>query len=103
MDRRSARSVPLCFQGWSALPLSATVLLMLRDPSWVKSRIAARILLRRHWNCLTPRDRRLGRQLSADPDVCDRLIHQALASISAQKGLPLHEYRAILDATLAAA
>ena len=76
---------------------------MLRDPSWVKSRIAARILLRRHRNTLTARDRRLGRKLSHDPDVSDRLIHQALASISAQKRIPVHEYRAILDATLAAA
>ena len=76
---------------------------MLRDPSWVKSRIAARILLRRHRNQLTSRDRRLGRRFAADPGVTNRLIDQALASICAQKRIPLHEYRAILDATLAAA
>jgi hypothetical protein len=76
---------------------------MLRDPSWVKSRIAARILLRRHFNCLNARDRRLGRRLAGDAGVTDRLIDQALASICAQKRIPLHEYRTILDATVAAA
>jgi hypothetical protein len=76
---------------------------MLRDPSRVRSRIAARILLRRHRDELTERDRKLARRLTVDPDVSDRLIHQALASISAQKGIPLHEYRTILDATMAAA
>jgi hypothetical protein len=76
---------------------------MLRDPSWVKSRIAARILLRRHFNRVTTRDRRLGRRFVNDPGVTDRLVDQALASICAQKRIPLHEYRSILDATLAAA
>jgi hypothetical protein len=76
---------------------------MLRDPSWAKSRIAARILLRRHANRLTARDRRLGRRFAGDPAVTDRLLDQALASICAQKRIPFNEYKAILGSLLAAA
>jgi len=61
---------------------------MLRDPSWVKSRIAARILLRRHSGKLNPHDRALSGLLANDPGVTDRLIDQALASICAQKQIP---------------
>ena len=75
---------------------------MLRDPSWVKSRIAARILLRHRNGQLSARDYRLANRLSQDPGVTDRLIGQALASICAQKGLSEEQYRAILHATLAA-
>jgi len=53
----------------------------MRDSCWVKSRIAARILLREQRNCLRVRDRRLARSLANDPGVTERLIAQALASI----------------------
>ena len=73
-----------------------------RDACWVKSRIAARILLRGYRSELRPRDRRLAHVLSGDPGVTERLIDQALASICAEKGVPREEYHAILRATLAA-
>ena len=73
-----------------------------RDGCWVKSRIAARILLRGYHRRLLPRDRRLAHRLANDSGVTDRLIGQALASICAEKGLPAEEYHAILRATLAA-
>ena len=76
---------------------------MRRDPCWVKSRIAARILLRRHGGQLTARDHRWARRLAADPGVTDRLIDQALACLCAEKRIPLQEYHAIVRATLAAA
>ena len=53
------------------------------DPSWRKSRIAARILLREGTGRLTKRDYRLARRLGKDSDVENRLIDQALASIRA--------------------
>ncbi len=55
------------------------------DPSWRKSRIAARILLRRETGTLRARDFRLASKLAKDPDVENRLIDQALASIRAEK------------------
>lgn len=55
------------------------------DPSWRKSRIVARILLREEADALTKRDYRLARRLGKDPDVENRLIDQALASIRAEK------------------
>jgi|GEM_PF-7037423 len=75
---------------------------MLRDRSWVKSRIAARILLRRHRGHLLPRDRRMATQLAQDQGVTDRLIDQALACICAEKQIPRHEYQSILRAILTA-
>jgi hypothetical protein len=74
----------------------------MRDASWVKARIAARILLRRQTGTLTSRDRHLARHLAGDPGVTDRLIDQALASICAQKGFGPTDYHAILRRTLAA-
>jgi hypothetical protein len=76
---------------------------MRRDPSWVKSRIAARILLWREAGHLHSRDYRLARRLARDPGVTDRLIDQALACLCAEKRLPLSTYHALLRATLAAA
>jgi hypothetical protein len=73
-----------------------------RDASWVKARIAARILLRQESGRVTIRDRRLAQVLASDPAVTDRLIDQALASISAEKGLPASDYHALLRRTLAA-
>lgn len=55
------------------------------DRHWRKSRLAARIILRARSGRLTPRDRRIGARLKHDPEVTDRLIDQALASLSARK------------------
>jgi hypothetical protein len=55
------------------------------DPSWRKSRIAARILLRENVGALTARDYRLAKRLAMDPGVENRLIDQALACIRAEK------------------
>jgi hypothetical protein len=74
----------------------------MRDPSWVKSRIAARVLLRGYLNRLGERDRRMAHKLAKDPAVTDRLVDQALASICAEKGISVEEYHVILRATLAA-
>lgn len=76
---------------------------MRRDPCWVKSRIAARILMRREAGRLSRRDLRLARRLAHDPGVTDRLIDQALACLSAEKGLRSAAYHAILRSTLASA
>lgn len=48
------------------------------DTAWRKSRIAARLLLRKERRPLRPREQCLARQLSRDPEVSDRLIQQAL-------------------------
>ncbi|HEX4119407.1 MAG TPA: hypothetical protein VH619_02170 [Verrucomicrobiae bacterium] len=48
------------------------------DRSWRKSRIAARLLLRRESRSLCPRDQELARGLAHDPEVTNRLIQQAL-------------------------
>ena len=74
----------------------------MRDTCWVKSRIAARILLRGYRGRLLPRDRRLARRLASDRSVTDRLLGQALAGICAEKRLPHEDYNAIVRATLAA-
>jgi len=74
----------------------------MRDRSWVKSRIAARILLRGVRQQLQKRDRRLARDLSKDPAVTDRLIDQALASICAEKQIGTEDYNAIVRSALAA-
>jgi hypothetical protein len=74
----------------------------MRDASWVKARIAARILLRQDRGEVTARDRRLAARLADDESVTDRLIDQALASICAEKGLTAEYYHAFLRRTLAA-
>ena len=48
------------------------------DRPWRKSRLAARILLRKAAGHLCERDRRLAKSLSADNEVNDRLIQQGL-------------------------
>jgi hypothetical protein len=48
------------------------------DRSWRKSRLAARILLRKAQGRMTNRDRRLARLLSEDREVSNRLIQQGL-------------------------
>lgn len=48
------------------------------DTAWRKSRLAARLLLRREAGPLRPRDQALARRLSRDPEVSNRLIQQAL-------------------------
>ena len=72
---------------------------MQRDPSWVKARIAARILLRQRSGRVSPRDARLAHQLAHDPGVTDRLIDQAMASLCAQRRTD--NYDDILRSTLA--
>ena len=56
------------------------------DPYWRKARIAARLVLkqeaRQSWSA---RDYRLAELLSEDPGVTNRLIDQAVASITARK------------------
>jgi hypothetical protein len=46
--------------------------------SWRKSRLAARLLMRKEARPLGARDRALARRLSQDPEVTNRLIQQAL-------------------------
>ena len=48
------------------------------DSGWRKSRIAARLLYRKLNGPLRPRDQKLARQLSQDPEVENRLIQQGL-------------------------
>lgn len=57
----------------------------LMDPYWRKARIAARILLRRQQGTLSTRDRRLAALLADDPGVTNRLVDQAVSSITARK------------------
>jgi len=48
------------------------------DRPWRKSRLAARILLRKEAGRMTARDRRLAQILSQDTEVTNRLIQQGL-------------------------
>lgn len=48
------------------------------DDPWRKSRIAARLVMRKAARPLRPRERDLARRLSSDPQVTNRLIEQAL-------------------------
>jgi len=48
------------------------------DGAWRKSRLAARLLLRRESRPLRPRELAAARRLSADPEVTNRLIQQGL-------------------------
>jgi hypothetical protein len=48
------------------------------DGAWRKSRLAARLLLRKEAGHLSPRQEAMARQLSQDPEVLNRLIQQAL-------------------------
>lgn len=56
------------------------------DPWWRKARIAARLLLKKEahqkWSA---RDKRLAGKLANDPGVTNRLIDQAVASITARR------------------
>ena len=56
------------------------------DPWWRKARIAARLLLKKEacqkWSL---RDQRLAHRLANDPGVTNRLIDQAVNSISARR------------------
>jgi hypothetical protein len=67
----------------------------LMDPYWRKARIGARLLLkRRAGKAWSPRDRRLASRLADDAGVTNRLLDQAVSSISARK----RNGRSILDA-----
>ena len=48
------------------------------DTAWRKSRLAARLLIRKEAGRMSPRDKALARRLSQDPEVSDRLIQQGL-------------------------
>ena len=48
------------------------------DVAWRKSRVAARLLIRKEAGALGLRDQALARRLSLDPEVTNRLIQQAL-------------------------
>ena len=48
------------------------------DDAWRKSRLAARLLIRKEAGALRPREQALARRLSQDPEVTNRLIQQAL-------------------------
>jgi hypothetical protein len=48
------------------------------DTAWRKSRVAARLLIRKESRPLRPRELALARRLSQDPEVTNRLIEQAL-------------------------
>ena len=48
------------------------------DGAWRKSRIAARLLIRKDSRPLRPREQALARRLSQDSEVTNRLIQQAL-------------------------
>ncbi len=48
------------------------------DGAWRKSRVAARLLIRRESRPLRPREQALARRLSQDSEVTNRLIQQAL-------------------------
>jgi len=48
------------------------------DGPWRKSRLAARILIRKEAGRMRPREQALARRLSEDPEVTNRLIQQAL-------------------------
>ncbi len=60
------------------------------DRAWRKSRLAARLLLRREARPLRTRDQQLARQLAHDPEVTNRLIQQALYFLGI--GLRKHEF-----------
>jgi len=48
------------------------------DGAWRKSRIAARLLIRKESRPLRAREQALARSLGQDPEVTNRLIQQAL-------------------------
>jgi hypothetical protein len=48
------------------------------DGAWRKSRLAARLLIRRESRPLRPREKALAHRLSQDAEVSNRLIQQAL-------------------------
>ena len=48
------------------------------DTAWRKSRIAARLLIRKESRPLRPREQALARRLGQDSEVTNRLIQQAL-------------------------
>ena len=66
------------------------------DRAWRKSRLAARILIRKERGPLRSRDQALARQLSNDPEVTNRLIEQALYFLGI--GPRKHEFDRLLVA-----
>jgi len=68
----------------SGIPQYSPEMRKLMDPFWRRSRIAARILLRARAGKVGPRDRRWAQTLAADPSITDRLLDQAVASLTAK-------------------
>jgi hypothetical protein len=64
------------------------------DRCWRKSRIAARILMREQEGRLSARDVRIGRMLSKDSGVTNRLIDQAIHGIRGRQLRLAREKRA---------
>ncbi len=64
------------------------------DPWWRKARITARLLLKKEaQQAWSSRDQRLAARFAEDPGVTNRLIDQAVNSISARR----RNGRSILD------
>lgn len=56
------------------------------DPWWRKARITARLLLKREeGRAWSSRDRRLAARFAEDPGVTNRLLNQAVHSITARR------------------
>lgn len=61
------------------------------DRCWRKSRLAARLLLKKERHPWNARDRALAARLADDPGVTNRLIDQAIAFLTARA----HGYRTL--------
>jgi hypothetical protein len=65
---------------------SSATMNRLIDPWWRKARVAARLLLKKEaGQCWSARDRRLAARLADDPGVTNRLVDQAVHSITARR------------------
>lgn len=68
------------------------------DRSWVKARIAARLIVRqKNRQGLSFRDRRVGQFLKSDPAVTNQLLDQAVACRCAKVGV---SYEKLVRSTL---
>lgn len=76
--RRAPCGEPGDLLGWSVVETKP-------NQSWRKSRLAARLILKKRARAWTARDRLLATQLAADPAVTNRLIDQAVSFLSARQ------------------
>ena len=72
------RTVAVAKRGWLHYCLPMNLKAGKADTAWRKSRLAARLLLRREARPLRPRELALARRLQQDAEVTNRLIQQAL-------------------------